>query len=126
MSRTPRQRAIKRCDDAFSRFIRRRDGGRCYTCGSEHDIQCGHLFPRGRFGTRWEPRAARAQCERCNSLHECDPEPYRSKWIGEHGERAYEELERRSWKIARHSVDDIEILAKQFNAMAARVEESVL
>ena len=61
--------------------------------------------------------------KRCDDAFSRDPEPFREKWIREHGRRRYEELERKSWRVVRSSIDDIEVLAKSFNDMTERVDE---
>lgn len=122
--KTPRQRAIKKCDDAFSRYIRARDRGVCYTCESDQDLQCGHLFTRGRMATRWDPKAARAQCEACNLLHESEPEHFVEKWIREHSRYEYEKLLRKSRMVVKMSTDDIRTLAQMFDGLSKQMEDA--
>lgn len=123
--KTARQRAVKRCDDAFSRYIRARDHYTCYTCGAMASdgvaIQCGHLISRGRGATRWEDENANAQCPSCNLYHEHYPELYTSKWIRDHGFTAYEALVKKSWELRKYSVAEIEEMAVRFDAMTAEL-----
>jgi len=81
-----RSSLIKRVDEAFSLFIRGRDGYRCFTCGKTKaiaslfgmSIQAGHLFSRTNYSTRWDELNTHAQCSGCNSYHENHPEGIRS------------------------------------------------
>lgn len=67
-------RAINRLDNKFSEIIRRWDTDwagnvECYTCGTlffwKH-IQCGHLFVRNKWSTRYNFLNAHPQCQYCN------------------------------------------------------------
>ena len=69
-----RKRLVKKLDKVFSQYIRFRDQ-RCVTCGSRENLQCGHLFSRTAYSTRWHPRNAFCQCSSCNLRHEHDPYP---------------------------------------------------
>jgi hypothetical protein len=84
---TNRKAAVKQADIWFSRYIRKRDGNRCVTCGATKDIQCGHVLSRAHYGTRWDERNAFAQCAGCNILHEYDPWPLINHFIKEYSER---------------------------------------
>ena len=119
--KTARQRAVKRCDTAFSLYIRERDNYTCYTCGAVRSedtvIECGHLISRGKAGTRWDVTNANAQCRSCNNRHEHYPEVYTERWIKEHGQAAYEALVRKAWEPRKFSVDEIEMLARTFKGL---------
>jgi hypothetical protein len=75
--RPSRRGKVKRLDNAFSLYIRERDGWQCVTCGSrvKERLQCGHLFSRAAYSTRWDERNAYCQCASCNLYHEHDPYP---------------------------------------------------
>ena len=75
-----RKTLVKEADRWFSKYIRLRDG-RCVTCGSQQNLQCGHLFSRKSYSTRWDERNAYAQCAGCNLLHEHDPGPLTSYFL---------------------------------------------
>ncbi len=81
------------------------------------DIQCGHLITRERFATRWDPANAKAQCERCNVLHEESRERFLVKWIRQYSLQRYEDLVAKSWEVTRYSVAEIEDLARKYNDM---------
>jgi 5-methylcytosine-specific restriction endonuclease McrA len=82
-----RKGLVRKVDDAFSRFIRARDG-KCVTCGSTEGLDCSHIIrkARGHF-LRWRPENAAAQCRRCHMEHHNVSEMallrYATKWLGE-------------------------------------------
>lgn len=78
-------------DRAFSKFIIRRDGI-CFTCGSVVGLTCGHLFPRANMSVRYDPRAAFAQCGKCNLYHEENPKRFINLFIARFGKEVYDEL----------------------------------
>ena len=86
-----RKQAVKAADKAFSEYIRKRDEY-CVTCGSKDRLQCGHLFSRVAYSTRWNEHNAAAQCAACNMRHEYDPGPLTLYFLHRSGQDAYEEL----------------------------------
>jgi hypothetical protein len=75
--KTPRQCAMDRADEWFSKYIRLRysfeDRGelycRCYTCNRPHpikQIENGHYVNREHKTVRFHPNNARPQCTHCN------------------------------------------------------------
>ena len=108
-----RKLAIKYADTWFSKFIRMRDQ-KCYTCGSQVNLQCGHLFSRVFQATRWNEEAAFAQCERCNSEHESNTEPFYKKFIDENGLELFEYLERLTKSPILKTEHEIRYLGKKF------------
>ncbi len=47
----------------------------CVCCGSRERLQCGHLFSRIAYSTRWDKRNLYCQDSGCNLKHEHDPLP---------------------------------------------------
>jgi 5-methylcytosine-specific restriction endonuclease McrA len=95
--KSERQKLVAKLDAAFSEYIRARDGYRCITCGivgREKDgiIQCGHLFSRASYSTRWTEENAFAQCRGCNLRHEHDAAPFTMFYLHRFGQGAYEKL----------------------------------
>lgn len=73
--RSERKKAVDYADKWFSLYIRKRDGA-CMTCTSpKGPLQCGHLYTRDSYSTRWDERNAYCQCSGCNRYHEKDPWP---------------------------------------------------
>ena len=86
-----RKQAVKAADKAFSEYIRKRDGY-CVTCGSKDRLQCGHLFSRVAYSTRWSWDNAFCQCAKCNMIHEYDPAPLTLYFLRNFGQVHYEDL----------------------------------
>ena len=111
--RTPRQKAIKKADDAFSLYIRGRDK-KCVTCGSEENLQCGHLFTRGYYPTRWSENNAFCQCAGCNMRHEYDPYPLTSHFLLVYGEKRYHDLHKRAKTPRKYTTEELNFIANTF------------
>ena len=72
--RSDRKRAVDYADKWFSLYIRDRDK-KCAVCGSSGSLQCGHIFSRIAYSTRWDERNAFALCSSDNMAAEYDPWP---------------------------------------------------
>jgi hypothetical protein len=91
-------------DTIFSQYIRishADDYGycTCYTCGAVlhwKEIQNGHLFSRGRLGTRFDPDNCRPQCFGCNCMQKGNYQEYFPRIIDEIGLANMELLEENS------------------------------
>lgn len=68
-----------RLDKLVSQIVRLRDG-KCVTCDSTINQQCGHYISRVFVNVRWDLRNCNCQCSACNVSHEQDPVPY-TQWI---------------------------------------------
>lgn len=71
----------------------------CFTCGTQYDLQVGHLFERRWRHTRWDSTVDgnnHLQCSQCNKKHESHPSIYREKYVDRFGVEAYHELEVRA------------------------------
>jgi hypothetical protein len=121
--KTARQKAIAYATEWFSKYIRERDGGVCYTCGvrgrkpSEDEGQvmdCGHLITSGKIGTKWDEDNANCQCKPCNNKHEHYPEVYTQKWISEHGQEAYDALVAKAWTVAKFTTAQIREIGEYY------------
>lgn len=66
-----RKAIVRELDKVFSEYIRKRDG-QCIVCGVRRGLQCGHLFTRAAYSTRWDEWNAWGQCPSCNMRHEYD------------------------------------------------------
>jgi len=68
-----RKGLIKKLDNVFSEFIRRRyavnDIATCVTCGKKDHwkkLQAGHFMSRKHYATRWDEDNVEVQCSACN------------------------------------------------------------
>lgn len=69
----------KKLDAVFSKFIRARDGGQCYTCPKKDDpkrMQCGHFVPRQYLAVRYDEINCHCQCYACNMLYNGQPSKF--------------------------------------------------
>lgn len=89
-----RKKLVNALDREFSLFIRARDGNKCVMCGSVENVQCGHLFSRVAYATRWLGTNAVAQCARCNMNHERNAWPMTKWFIDKYGQEHVELLQR--------------------------------
>lgn len=112
-AKTTRKKLIKRLDDTFSKWIRARDG-KCVTCGSRENLQCGHLFTRQSYSTRWNPLNAAATCASCNYYHEFNPHTYTNWFIDKYGLKKYKELNREFHKVKKWTDKELEDLITKY------------
>lgn len=91
MKKRSRKAIVRELDKVFSVYIRQRDK-HCIVCGSTENLQCGHLFSRVSYSTRWDEMNAHAQCRNCNMVHEHNPHLYTVAFIHKYGQQEYEKL----------------------------------
>ncbi len=134
--RTPRQRAIDRADEWFSRYIRLKHSYivgqvvfcRCYTCKMPHQIKnidCGHYIGRGDHPVRWDPNNARPQGKQCNYYHSGEHRKFERNLRKEIGTAAVEELKQKAEKIANYSVQEIRGFARAYRIAVRLKEEEI-
>ena len=85
----------KEADAVFSRFIRYRDKGICFTCGHRNDpkkMQNGHFVPRQFNSTRYNEKNCNCQCYACNMFYGGQPDIYTLKLQEKYGEGIIKEL----------------------------------
>jgi len=83
-----RKALVAKADKYFSLYIRKRDEI-CVTCGARDNLQCGHLFSRIAYSTRWDEYNAYCQCRSCNLYHEACPAPLTNYFLSKYGQGAY-------------------------------------
>lgn len=69
----------KKLDTVFSRYIRIRDAGICFSCGDTKEWkrqQAGHFVSRTHLNTRFDPRNTHCQCYACNYLKKGNSSEY--------------------------------------------------
>lgn len=117
--RKPSRRGkVKRLDNAFSIYIRNRDNWTCQTCGSREKakLQCGHLFSRVAYSTRWDERNAYCQCSGCNMRHEYDPGPLTIRFLRDYTEEGYDALHRKFRETAKYKDSDLDAMIRSYEA----------
>src|SRR3990167_4397476 len=86
---------IKKADAIFSRFIRQRDKGQCFTCPYKNEpkkLQNGHFCPRQHMATRFDERNCNAQCFACNMFYGGRPDAYALNLQKKYGKGIIKEL----------------------------------
>ena len=121
-----RTKLRKKLDRVFSLYIRERDDYVCVVCGKtkpEVVIQCGHLFSRASYSTRWDESNAYAQCASCNYRHEFDFEPFRRAWVYLNGQAAYDALYEVHRKSRKFTASDFEEMIEEFQRKTKEIQE---
>lgn len=115
----------KKLDVIFSRFIRWRDKGQCYTCPKKDDpkfMQCGHFNPRQYLSTRYDERNNHCQCYACNMLYNGQPSRYAQHLIEDFGQGIINELEKDRLKAVKLDInwylEKIEHYEKMFEELS--------
>lgn len=86
----------KELDAVFSRYIRQRDNGQCFTCPKKDhwkSMQNGHFVPRQYLSLRFDERNCNCQCYACNMLYNGQPSLYAVNLKRKYGDSIIEELE---------------------------------
>lgn len=90
----------KELDAVFSKYIRQRDKGQCFTCPKKDDpkrMQCGHFVPRQYLSVRYDERNCNCQCYACNMLYGGQGATYAIRLAQKYGQEVVEELEAQRW-----------------------------
>lgn len=86
----------KELDAIFSKFIRERDKGQCYTCPKRDEVkkmQNGHFVPRQYLAVRYDEVNCHCQCYACNMLYNGQPSAYAARLERDYGKGTVEMLE---------------------------------
>lgn len=104
----PKKRSVsklkKELDGLFSKFIRYRDQGQCYTCPKKDDpkrMQNGHFVPRQYLSVRYDEVNCHCQCYACNMLYNGQPSAYAARLERDYGKGTVAMLESRRQEITR-------------------------
>ncbi len=92
----------KKLDAVFSKYIRYRDKGQCYTCSYKNHpkkVQCGHFISRQYLAVRWDEVNCHAQCYACNMLYNGQPGAFATNLEAEYGVGTIARLEGRKREI---------------------------
>lgn len=103
----------KRLDGIFSRYIRIRDGGRCFTCGVSkpiQEMQCGHYISRSHNNTRFDEQNCHCQCVGCNIFRHGNMDEYAQNLEAEYGTGILQTLAQRKRVIRQFSKGELKEL----------------
>ena len=111
-------------DKYFSIYIRQRDNGICFTCGSKKEWkyqQCGHFISRSHNATRYDETNSHCQDARCNIFLYGNLLEYRRRIIKKYGKGYDEILEKRARTTYQFSTKE---LLKKIEFYKAKVKET--
>jgi hypothetical protein len=108
---------VQALDTEMSLFCRETEPF-CVICGKRENLQCGHLFSRVAYSTRWDIDNCHTQCSGCNCLHEHDAHPFTAWYVTQYSWEAYQMLYARHKKAVDWS--NQELLDKLYALAAER------
>lgn len=109
----------KELDIIFSKYIRYRDDGQCFTCPKKDDpkkMQCGHFVPRQYMSVRYDERNCNCQCYACNMLYNGQPSAYAVNLTKLYGEGIVEGLESHRNRVTKRTPAEYEELIIEYKA----------
>ena len=111
-------KSLKReLDKLFSIFIRQRDKGKCYTCGTKKHwkaIDAGHYLKRQHYGTRWDERNVHGQCLSCNRFKGGRMDKYALRLEKDYGQGILQELEKKKQEFKSLKVIELKKLIEKY------------
>lgn len=98
---------ITKADRLFSQYIRKRDRWISQRCATQYHppttgLQCAHMFTRGKWSTRLDPRNAMALCYGCHQWVDSHHEEKEALFRKRLGDTGYEALRLKSNQPARN------------------------
>ena len=122
-----KRRALKeRAKRLFSRFIRLRDKGICFTCYTQMDVnymEAGHLEHNV---LDFDELNLNCQCKRCNQHKSGSLETYKANFINIWGMEMYEDLRARAMMeratAHKYTIDELEGICKTYKKKIEDIE----
>lgn len=119
----------KELDAIFSKYIRYRDAGKCYTCGLQKEpkqMQNGHFVPRQYLAVRWDEINCHCQCYACNMLYNGQPSRYAQRLRQDYGDDIIDTLENKRRLITK--LDEIwyEKQINKYKEIVSKIEIQML
>lgn len=116
-----RKGAVRKADEAFSRFIRKRDWKRgCVSCTTtfsawnDQNLNCGHFQVRKHYATRWNEKNASAQCVNCNMGESGRQYVHGNELDLRWGEGTAEAMIQLAHSTVKLSIDDLKFIAQKY------------
>jgi len=106
----PYLKLLKLADAVFSKWIRDRDGWTCIVCGTDENIQNGHLIPRENKAVRFSETNCNGLCGRCNWRDRFWHHHYEVAWLKKWGVLPMYDLQERAnvkIKLTRQDLEEI-------------------
>lgn len=108
----------KKADAVFSKFIRQRDKGICFTCGRQADpkyMQAGHYVKRSINSLRYDESNVHCQCPGCNIFQNGNMDEYAIALVGRYGEGILEKLHEKKKELKQWSVQELQDIINHYS-----------
>lgn len=115
----------KKLDEVFSKYIRYRDKGQCFTCPHKahpKKMQCGHFVPRQYLKTRYDEKNCHCQCMACNIYHGGQGPTYAVRLDEKYGLGTAKELEKGRWEVFKVDIQWYEEKIEHYKEKLKEVE----
>ena len=111
----------------FSKYIRLRDGGMCFSCGKKDDwknLDAGHYIPKtAGLALYFDEKNVNSQCTYCNRFMHGNLSQYALALRMKYGETILEELEWKRRKITRISIPEYQKLIQLYKDKVKELEK---
>lgn len=118
----------KIAQQTFNQYIRLRDEGKpCISCGNENPkkINAGHFFSSGGHkAVTFDEDNVHLQCEYCNTYLSGNLINYREELIKRIGEERYESLSTKANDTAKHTVEDLKKIIKDYKEKIKKLKDN--
>ena len=129
MKKLTRSKLIKKLDNVFSQYIRRKDAidgiSKCISCGVKRnwkELQCGHFMSRSHYSTRWEILNVGVQCISCNIFKHGQQYLF-SKYLDKtYGEGTSNELLLKSQTLGKFTTKEIEEMINKYKNLLDQLD----
>ena len=115
---------IRKLDDLFSIFIRKRDKGKCFTCSTQKpykEMHAGHYKKRQHMGVRFNEKNVNCQCRGCNNFQGGRMDVYAIRLEAKYGYGILQELEELKKKDKKYKTSELEQLIKKYSSLTKEV-----
>jgi len=107
----------KKLDAVFSKYIRQRDAGICYTCGNKKEPkyqQNGHYISRQHNSTRFDEENCHCQCVACNVFKKGNMDEYALRLQRQYGSGILKKLNKKKWQTKQFTVQELEEMIEYY------------
>jgi len=124
-----RKNLIKKLDNVFSQYIRRRFAvngiTKCVTCGKQahwKELQAGHFMSRKHYSTRYDETNVQVQCSGCNVFRYGEQYKFGRYLEEAYGEGTAEDLQNKSRQITKFSDIRIKEMIEYYNKLLTNLK----
>lgn len=124
--RKPTLKAEKaKCWKALSEYVRRLEGGVCFTCGKQDDwrnVDAGHYVPRSAgLSLYFDLRNIHVQCVGCNRFRHGNLQAYAIALRNKYGPNILEELDAERRKIKKYTIQEYQALTQHYKELLEKL-----